>query len=1253
MPEQYDVVIVGGGPIGLSAAYEVMKESKQRKVLVLEQYKFVNQEGSSAGQSRQMRLQYTNTDMINMAQCADAQWQEFNKLAEEHGLPPVFYKEGSLWFGNSTVVSEEGGVAAAEKAMTEAGLPFDPLETGSAIEKAFPYMANLPESYSGFLQKDGGSVDLEGVQELLVKVLGTFPNVSLRDHHTVTNFTSTEEDGIHVHASLLDKTVQSFKANKLVIAGGAYVNRSILSDWGLQVPITTWEMSSTYFKIKDRSKVPTNTWYVFDEPDSPTAEDQKVYYGFTESASWDKPGYARVCPGWQDRTLSDPSERESDGSVTIKYTEDWVRDHMPGLDADDRTETTYCIIALPLDPKKEMYLDTLPGTIPNHKDIVLYTAGWAGKFVPTLGIWINKLLQNQPYDELNEYDSTCKENRGGTLEHRLLNDHFKVSWNYTFESHKNHKTAIKNDEELDVAIIGGGAAGLYAGMRMQVPEEHNGTETGKLPFAKTAIFEMSDRVGGRLWSIDMPNINVAAELGGMRYMSQQKLVDGYIKKFKEEGDLQPIDFPMGGSKETMFYLRGGRFYGDELKVDDKPASPSLQDKLRYFPEHGKKIEVTQETILTDLMDKILAEFGYEYTLELNPPVNGQSSVTITSLEDMDNAKLSTEQRSEVWDDIKRTVTYNFPNSPYEGQFLYDIGFWNLLLEMTDQETFNYCADSGGYYSNTLNWNAAEAFPYILGDFGADSKYKTIAGGFETLLKVPANKYMSYGGTITTRNALVSFEKVWCEKQNAPVYELLFKTPPEFLVDGAHPTMSKVRAKSIVLAMPRRALELLDQEMPFFTRYNPANERWRVDMQSVIPSPALKLLMVFDKPWWLSPGQELDTQIPHSITTLPLRQTYYFGVDETNNHGLLLASYNDMRTVSFWKGFEGDEAREQSFTCRCHDDIMKNPRLKAAHLQLPAYPIPPQRMVDVALEQLRTMHPPEVAARIGQPYAAAYRDWGSDPFGGGYHAWKSGFLVPDKQPYIRQPHCWDDVFVAGESYSTEQGWVEGAFTEMEKILEEKYGLPKPSFSKERYPWGNDDRCGKNPMQDMMLPLDVGLTIVPDAETLTFTAECEMKLVLSFRTWDFMLKTKRLSNMSLEVMQGSKKFPPTTLSWSGDILTVHAPRNCPFEAGQATLLFKYTGSMSHPGEGISENYQKTEPEYESFRYSGSCSKAVFPCWCSEGEVPAVFKLRIAVAEEHCEGPTKKTQEGKYTVFAPTEYLKCNRFWFGFSMPKPVVN
>lgn len=54
----FDVIVVGGGPVGLSATYEVAKTGA--KVLVLEKNNFFNQAGSSNDLARMFRTMWVS-----------------------------------------------------------------------------------------------------------------------------------------------------------------------------------------------------------------------------------------------------------------------------------------------------------------------------------------------------------------------------------------------------------------------------------------------------------------------------------------------------------------------------------------------------------------------------------------------------------------------------------------------------------------------------------------------------------------------------------------------------------------------------------------------------------------------------------------------------------------------------------------------------------------------------------------------------------------------------------------------------------------------------------------------------------------------------------------------------------------------------------------------------------------------------------------------------------------------------------------
>jgi len=49
-------------------------------------------------------------------------------------------------------------------------------------------------------------------------------------------------------------------------------------------------------------------------------------------------------------------------------------------------------------------------------------------------------------------------------------------------------------------------------------------------------------------------------------------------------------------------------------------------------------------------------------------------------------------------------------------------------------------------------------------------------------------------------------------------------------------------------------------------------------------------------------------------------------------------------------------------------------------------------------------------------------------------------------------CNPQVFLCGEAFSIEQGWVEGALNTTEMVLEDYFGLPRPRWVNPEYAFG---------------------------------------------------------------------------------------------------------------------------------------------------------------------------------------------------------
>lgn len=573
------------------------------------------------------------------------------------------------------------------------------------------------------------------------------------------------------------------------------------------------------------------------------------------------------------------------------------------------------------------------------------------------------------------------------------------------------------DLKVEVAIIGAGTSGLYTAYRLVTDKKYKAHEV--------QIFDMSNKLGGRLESVIMPGMDFWGELGGMRYLTSQEIVTTLIEGYPlTETDLSkrtpvlkdsmtPIPFPMGNPEKLLMYLRKERF-----KQSDWEQAQKENRKLptRYYLNHH------DEGFSSDqLFNKII------YNVLMADPwvAENYSDKIIAGPHVYDFAFQLT---SRDWDAIKPRLIYNFPGSPYDQRKVNDIGFWNLIKDQVSQEGYEFLANAGGYYSNTINWNSAEAFPYMVGDFSANTVYKTIKEGYDSIAYAVANAYMEHeGAKIWSENKMLTFTKDHPQSSSYQ-YELTF-------LNLRSNTQWKVYANKLVLAMPRKSLELLDQNNFFFSAHD--NAELNTNIRSIIMEPAFKILMGFERPWW----KDLDIDSGHSITDLPMRQCYYFGTDSQNNNSMLLGSYGDMETETFWKALSDDKVL---FKVRATRSVSLEQLHELDDVQATQF------MVSELMNQLKELHGDKV--EIPDPYVTYFKDWTDDPYGAGYHAWKAGFSVKDVMPYMRKPLTDEAIHIIGEAYSDQQGWVEGAFCEAEKMLQEHFGLSRPFWLNSDYYMG---------------------------------------------------------------------------------------------------------------------------------------------------------------------------------------------------------
>ncbi|MER7912943.1 MULTISPECIES: FAD-dependent oxidoreductase [unclassified Streptomyces] len=359
----YDLVVVGGGAIGLSTAWYAAERGAS--VLVLESGDGPENTGSSTGDERQWRVQYTQRDLTELTVRALPLWR---RLEEACGRRLVHHT-GSLWFGETKESTNEGQIADAAQVLDDVGLRYEWL-TATAIEERFGF-TGLPSHYEGFHQPDGGVVDVRGTLWSLAH-LARAAGAEIRAGQRVL---ALEPHPERVEVVTADARIT---ADKVVVTAGPWTNE-LTEPLGVRLDTEVYDMATAYFRLRDPAR-DLPTWFAFQ---TPTDTDSNLFYGFGTNP-WGPGGLVRVAPDFEsDPRSAPPAERPGPDPHQLRRTAEFVARHMPMLDPEP-VRPGSCLIALPRDHGRQFYLGALPPDGGRDR-ILVQSAGWAFKFVPVFG----------------------------------------------------------------------------------------------------------------------------------------------------------------------------------------------------------------------------------------------------------------------------------------------------------------------------------------------------------------------------------------------------------------------------------------------------------------------------------------------------------------------------------------------------------------------------------------------------------------------------------------------------------------------------------------------------------------------------------------------------------------------------------------------------------------------------------------------------------------------------------------------------
>lgn len=378
------------------------------------------------------------------------------------------------------------------------------------------------------------------------------------------------------------------------------------------------------------------------------------------------------------------------------------------------------------------------------------------------------------------------------------------------------------------SIFGAGAAGLYTAWRLLDGKPADGKKNTKL-LAKGDTLELYDwgkydftkkdpgtrAAGARVctWHYKEDKNNSYLEVGGMRYSQWNgkpeseghRLVTTVISQL----GLDKYSVPFNESVNPLYCLRTKNMYLNDI-TSTNPAPYYVNNfGATDSPDTGFNL-VESLAVTKDHGPKTRREWCEFYQ-------NGQINI-----------------------DLPESSVYK------KGDYLKDIGYWNLMFDQLGSEGYNYTSDGNGYTSNVINWNAAIAFQ-ANNEFTPGTEYKTLTTGYSSMF----NALFDAIGKLAKEKG-IHFKYY----PNTRLHSILQKGKViHYTIASRESPNKKSGAKTTDaawLAMPRHSIELVAQA----TRYESTDaldvlnhENVQLYLESAVMQPSYKVGMFFHTPWW--------------------------------------------------------------------------------------------------------------------------------------------------------------------------------------------------------------------------------------------------------------------------------------------------------------------------------------------------------------------------------------------------------------------
>ncbi|MCA9779793.1 MAG: FAD-dependent oxidoreductase [Candidatus Eremiobacteraeota bacterium] len=340
-----------------------------------------------------------------------------------------------------------------------------------------------------------------------------------------------------------------------------------------------------------------------------------------------------------------------------------------------------------------------------------------------------------------------------------------------------------------------------------------------------------------------------------------------------------------------------------------------------------------------------------------------------------------------WDKVKKETTVSVTDPAtceVSAVPLHQLGLRNVLGMTLSHEAQNLLTDSVGYETFLANWDAGEALEELSADFRPGTRYRTPVDGMAAIPLGVTRMYSQLGGEFRSQHTL---RRVEYDREHGFLLEFSDRKGNRQLAT----------ADKVVLGLPKTPLKELVEASPDLQ-----SPQLTSNLEKVTPNPMTRIFATYPEAWWNDQGIEAG----RSLTDMPLSQVYYYG--NNNDQRPYIMAYSDGKDSDFWRTFQ-------------------DPTEPGIDKRLCVKP----QLAEELHRQMEELH----GRKLPKPDGFLYKRWGSEYMGGAYHTWNPGSKPWETTEQMIQPDQEMPLYVCGEAFSTQQGWIEGALETSEKVLAE--------------------------------------------------------------------------------------------------------------------------------------------------------------------------------------------------------------------------